>query len=166
MTERYLYLPLVGMAIVAAPFLAEIEAVFSSRLRKAAQLIPTLILATYGFITPVKASAWRDLEVLVQQTLETYPNSFNMRMSLGQIYHKRGLYFETLKQYGEALRASPRNWRVRYLPCNMGASYREMGDYSSAIVSYDVALRLALDLADAHVKLGRLTSNRATHRKR
>jgi tetratricopeptide (TPR) repeat protein len=47
------------------------------------------------------------------------------------------------------------NWRVRYLLCNMGDSYREMGDYSGAIGPYNVAMRLAPDLADAHVKLGK-----------
>lgn len=154
MTERYLYLPLVGIAIMGASLFSDIEALFSTRLRKAANLALVLLLATYGSITAVKASAWRDPEILVRQSLEIYPNSFDMLMDLGTIYYGQGFYNDAIAQFTKAMHVSPENHRTGNLLCSMGNCYREKGDYRTAIGLYSAALRRNPDSPDIHIELG------------
>ncbi len=155
MAERFLYLPLVGIAISAASFMEKIEDVCAARMRKALYLMIAMLLIVYSSITIGKSSAWRDPEILLTQSLEAYPHDFAMRMGLGLMYHERGLYLDALNEYAHALRASPKHWRMAELLSHMGDSYSELQDYEAAVGFYNASLRIDPKFAHASINLGK-----------
>ncbi|MEE8484075.1 MAG: tetratricopeptide repeat protein [Nitrospinota bacterium] len=95
MAERYLYIPSVGLSLMAAHFYGT-----SSRFKKPAVFLVLALLALLSF---VQAGNWRNGETLWKSALKVSPESVIAWRNLGAWYRENGRMEEAVKVYTEML---------------------------------------------------------------
>ncbi len=95
MAERYLYIPSVGLSLMAAHFYGT-----SKRFKKPAVFLVVALLALLSF---VQAGNWRNGETLWKSTLRISPESVTAWRNLGAWYREKGMMEEAVKVYIEML---------------------------------------------------------------
>jgi tetratricopeptide (TPR) repeat protein len=98
--ERFLYLSMVGFALVAADLVASI------RTKRLALLLP-IVLTAFGALTVVRTRDWRTARDLILATLQTCPESSRMHYALGLQYFHDNQFENAIKQFNFALAIDP-----------------------------------------------------------
>ncbi len=97
--DRYLSLPLVGLALLAAASVAELEG------RRLAGL--ALVVAAYAAATVVQLAHWRSDEALWTQATHAQPDAFYAWMKLGEVRRDDGDFDGALRAYDRAIALEP-----------------------------------------------------------
>jgi hypothetical protein len=151
--ERRMYLPLVGVAIIAS--LAVCEIVFALRRRTAARcLAAAAVLACAGCaaLTWQRNGVWADPLLLWQDTVRKQPGNPRARTNLGIRHLQRGnvqsarIELETaldLVEKGESSHATPRHGA--FAATHLALAYLELGDPVAAGAAYDIARELGAE---------------------
>ncbi len=138
MADRYLYLPVIGLFLMAAWGGRELAA------RRGRRLEPWLLaggflwVAALAPVTVEQTGHWRDSLSLYIHTLTVAPNNYLIRTNLGAEYVQERRYDEALAQFRLALEDNP-NFPVTYN--NLGFlmvklhRYEEAGNYFAQAVS-------------------------------
>ncbi|HEY5656986.1 MAG TPA: tetratricopeptide repeat protein [Myxococcota bacterium] len=153
-TERYLYLPSVGYALLLASFFAWLAQV-RPRTEPALRVLVLAVLAAYAAGTLGRNPIWRDDLSLWTDTVAKSPGSIMPRSELGVAYATRGETAKAIEQYQIVLRMSPAHADAH---SNLGLVYDELGRLDEAIQQHQQALRLKPDSAAAHNNLGLVLS--------
>jgi tetratricopeptide (TPR) repeat protein len=160
MADRYLYLPMIGIAIMTvwgADTIADhMRLGFALRAASAAAVV--LILAA---VTWTQVGYWRSSETLWQHTLEVTHDNAVAEDQLGMALLTSGRHDEAFEHFQRAAQIDPTD-ATSHL--NLGAFYSEKGDARNAIPMYEKALEwtadaptrvlLYTDLGFANVSLG------------
>lgn len=147
MAEHYLYLPSVGLMILAAPLWSNIF-----RWKKFV-LVGSVaaILLVFSVRTVVRNRDWKDAMTLWANVLATTPACARANDNMGSGYFKRKDYEKALYHYRQAARLRPDHAIFRN---NLGMALGATGDIEQAEAEFKKALSLNRGLAAAYNNLG------------
>jgi Tfp pilus assembly protein PilF len=166
-TERYLYLPSVGLCWVAAWGILQIWTWHGRPARveswpgwpwhkvwRVAFGTFLGILAALAFVRIVTRNGdWRDDGTYYRVTLAAVPEATSLRLNLGAVYWNRRQADAAEREWKLALEASPNS---ALLLSNLGLVYAEKKQYDEAIAYFQRSMRLRPNFTDAHLNLGRI----------
>jgi tetratricopeptide (TPR) repeat protein len=166
-TERYLYLPSVGLCWVAALWVQDIwkwhgrPARVKSwpgwpchKVRRMAFAAFLGVLAALAFVRIVTRNRdWRDDATYYRVTLAAVPEAESLRMNLGAVYWNHMQPDAAEREWKKALEVSPQS---APLLNNLGLVSLGRIQYGQAIEYFQRSMRLRPNYTDAHLNLGRV----------
>lgn len=150
MADRYSYIPIVGLFIIAAWGIGEI----AEKLR-----LDRFVLAGAAILTVLASAAisrsqlrhWQSSSHLWTHALDVTQENHVAHNNLGLALAGEGKTEEAISQYREALRIRPAYATAR---TNLGAALSKQGKLDEAVANYTEVLRAKPDMAEAHLNLG------------
>lgn len=152
MADRYSYIPLIGLFIMAAWGTADI--VKNYRYRQV--ILGSLALATIvGFTTVTidQLRYWQNGITLFRRNIATTKPHYISHYNLGVTLMDKGKYKEAIWEFRKALRLKADNADAHN---NLGVCLYRKGEYQQAISEYNAALKLKPDHIQAHMNLAML----------
>ncbi len=152
-TERYLYLPSVGVAWLVGLGATKLWSRAAARpaQRWALALVGVTVGMLYAARIVIRDREWNNDIVLYTRTLDFNPDAYPIRLNLGIALKSQGRVGEAIAQYSEALRIKPDFPEAHF---NLGNALASQGRVGAAIAQYSEALRIKPDYPDAHFNLG------------
>jgi len=145
LADRYTYMPLTGIFIVAAWGLPDVLAGWRFRRRGLATAAAAVLVALAATAWN-QTGYWRDSFSLFNHAIGVAENSAVAWTSLGAACFNAGRDREAIEKFREALRINPAFPEAWY---GMAVVQRQLGDRQSAVTSYREALRAFPDFAAA-----------------
>jgi len=149
-TERNLYLPSFGFAVIVSSVLIWARAKLPN-LFIGLVVTSALAIGLYSVGTINRNAVWKDMFTLLSDTVAKSPDSFIDRNNLGNIFLERGQTDEAIAQYNAALKVKPDYFIAHN---NLGAALFAKGLINKAIGQHQIALRLMPTYAEAYNHLG------------
>lgn len=154
--ERFLYLPIIGFAIIAASVLSAayryISAKFSIRHANVViTFLAAVLISLYAVRTYVRNSDWKDEDVFFHILVKSSPYSSNAHYNLGNVYFDQGKYDLAINEYLVSLKLKP---KYSFTHLMLGSAYEKVGELDKAMVQYQETLALDPDNIVAHNLLG------------
>ena len=146
-SDRYAYIPSIGIFLLVSAVLAEIVSDQWSRVRIMLGA-GVIVLGALAVLSYQQSRVWRDTESLFTNVLTLYPESSHVaHNNLGNMYRLQGDIDRSIDEYKKAIsiRPHPKTWS------NLGAAYRKKGMTTEALVAYQSALALDPKSAIAHI---------------
>jgi tetratricopeptide (TPR) repeat protein len=143
--DRYLYLPLIGVALMAAWLVSHTK--FSRR----SALLPVGVLAALAVLTAIQVRHWKNAETLYAYTLSHRPQSYLALIGAGSTAQVCNRPQEALSYFKRAIKAKPR-FGEAYL--NVGVLLLHLRQPKPAIEYFVKACELAPTMTDAYIGLG------------
>jgi len=142
MADRYAYIPLLGLFVMAAWLAA--EAVAALRLpRPVTAAAAACLLLAAGFVTRADLWCWRDSVALFTRAHQVSPSPDSIIESeLGVALFSAGLVDESLQHYRVAERLDPESARTHY---DIATALLAQEDFAPAVPEFLAALRYAAD---------------------
>ncbi len=150
MADRYSYIPLTGLFIIAAWGVPDLIKGLRHRQGILALLAGTVIIASAA-LTWQQLGYWRDNISLYRHTLQITTDNSSINYNLGLALQAKGDLDAAIQEYREALRITPNSKNAHY---NLGLALQTRGDPDAAIQEYRQTLWINPDEADAHYNLG------------
>jgi len=151
MADRYTYLPLVGLLILAA-WSASAWSRKAGRRRKLIGAAAAGSLLVFAVLSFFQAAPWRDTIRLFQHAVSVTEDNYVAHNNLGVALSRAGRNPEAISHLETALRIHP-----EYLNAynNLGVVYAQEGDLEAAIRHFREALRIRPDYPFAERNLAR-----------
>jgi len=149
MTDRYHYLPSIGIGIMLAwgiPSLMKSKKI-SGRFLLWAGMVALFFLA---FLSWKQCGYWKNDITLWRHALEVTNNNYMAHNNLAAALLEKGEIPEAVSHYQKAISIN----RYHAACYNMGVIYYRMGRYEQAVESFHQAIREKPDYAAAHYNLG------------
>lgn len=156
-SERYVYLPSIGLAWLAGVLAARLAGSLSGGAGRVAAAAGLALLAALGAAAWARAEVYRDDLSLFRAAVRTAPNSEIARNNLGMGLFNHGYLDAAEREYRQALRLDPR--AVPPL-ANLAVLYERRGDLKRAEASFQQVLRLSPTHTIAVVHLARFQRQR------
>ena len=134
MAEHWLYIPSMGVFLIAAYFLSGLYK--RKQVRILSLVLITLLIVSYGVLTVKQNSVWRDPVTLYTDTLRYAPDSSRVMICLGNELSRKKDYDNAIVLYRKAIIRDP--GADAYF--NLGNAYRLTGRAPAAIAAYRAAL--------------------------
>jgi len=150
MADRFTYLPLIGLFVMAAWGGQDLLARWPVRPPVLAACAVALLLAL-GCTTWRQVGYWHDSTRLFTHALEVTSANWLAHNNLGDALAREGKLEEATRHIAESIRLEPSNPDAHY---NLGVVLHRQGRPAEAIAHYREALRLAPDYPNAHNNLG------------
>ncbi len=155
MADRYTYIPLIGIFIMAAWGLADIaQGRAYGRRALGAACVATLVLLI--FLSRSQASTWKDSETLLRHALSVTVDNVTAHNNLGMVLFEKGEVKDAIAHYQEAIRINPYYIKA-YI--NIGEAYAKQKDMKSADAYYMAALAKDFSNAGLHAAYGGFLDN-------
>jgi tetratricopeptide (TPR) repeat protein len=156
LADRYTYLPLIGLFIMAAWGIPELLKKWRYR-QPALFLSAALVLTGLLVITQVQVGYWRDSVTLFRHALQVTKDNELVRNNLGNALFLRGELKEAEFHLREALRIDPLLAEAHY---NLGNVLSSQSKPDEAIVHFQEALRIKSNYEEARNNLGMALRNK------
>lgn len=155
MADRYTYIPLIGVFIMAAWGAADLAKKW--KLPKAAlPVIAAGILLILAMITRTQVGYWQNNLTLYSHTLSITRNNFFIHNNRGNVYNSMGNYAKAIEDYDRSIEIKP-DFALAYV--NRGAAYSTQGNYQEAIEDLTQALKIKPDFGEAYINRGIIYTN-------
>jgi Flp pilus assembly protein TadD len=153
MADRYTYIPLVGLFVIGAWRLAEVQATRSGAglLRPAAAAGAAAVLVACGVCSYSQARHWRSSRALYEHTLAVAPGSALMHNNLAIELAREGETAAAIDHYRRALVLEPDFPNAHN---NLANALQRAGRLDEAVTHYRRALEIEPAYASAHANLG------------
>ncbi len=150
MSDRYGYVPLVGLFMVLAWGGGELG---SRRYLPGPFLVlaALLLLAAGAWRTRIQVGCWQNSEMLFRHALAVTENNYTACVNLGTCLSARGDVPGAVNCYDQALRMNPSDPSVLY---DLGNGFAKLGMWDEAIANYRNALEITPNQADILDNLG------------
>ena len=148
--DRYTYLPLVGLFIMAAWGTADIVKV-KPAVKQAMVTAALIVVVIMGCITYMTTGYWKDDVSLFGHAAAVTRNNYQMKIKLGNALSAIGRDDEALKQLEGSLRIKP--WGYTY--SDIGALYQKKGQLEWALEYYQKALAMDPEIRSAVLNSGK-----------
>jgi tetratricopeptide (TPR) repeat protein len=152
-SERYLYIPSIGLAWLFGLLCARSAARLPERARRPAAAALLALLLASGVAAGVRSEVYRSDLTLFRAAVRTSPRSEIARNNLGMALYNRGRTTEAEREYQEALRLIPKS--VPPL-ANLAVLYEKRGEKARARKTFEEVLRLSPTHAISAVHLARM----------
>ena len=154
--DRHMYLPLVGLALLAAWGLARLferlrHSNKPARLRAALLAAILAVCAAEALTTRTYLGYWRDSESLHRRAMTISPRAVQPHWHLAYLLRREGRLDEALEEYRAAVELAPSVARLRH---DFGSALAARGDTAGAVAQYRKALELDDTLVLTHNALG------------
>lgn len=161
MSERFVYMPSVGFAWVAAVLLYRLAGA-GAKPKPAVVMAGAAILLVLGVKTVVRNFAWKDNFTLFTTDIGTVPDSAKLRNATGgelitqaikpeNAVQKTEMLNQAVQHLTEAVKIHP-GYKNAYLL--LGNAYNYLQQYEASIQAYQQALKLDPEYAEANNNLG------------
>jgi tetratricopeptide (TPR) repeat protein len=139
--DRYLYLSMLGVGLLAAALIGRIRRASSSRLPdRAFVAVAAGLVVVLGVITAIQNRTWQNEDVLWNHSAMSAPNSRIVRVALGVRAERRHDYEGALREYNRALAVNP---DIIDALNNSALLYARLGQWGEATFAYAVEKRLS-----------------------
>ena len=152
MADRYTYIPLIGVFVMAAWPVYEWSVAHPTFSRPATGLA-LITLALCVFATGWQITYWRNSLTLFQHALSVTADNSLARLQVGNALMKQGRLAEAEQHLARAVILTPQSYETR---CNYGVLLTRQGRAAAAFEQVSEALRLKPDYAPAHAQMGLL----------
>lgn len=150
MADRYAYLPGIGIYIIIAWILKDIQ----KKSKKYARYfcgglsiwITILMTSTW-----IQVGFWKDSLTLFQHALQITDNNYVTHYNVGVMLYNNGKIEDARRHYSEAIRINPNYAKAHN---NLGAILAETGRHEAAMGHYAKAIRLRPAFVDAYANMG------------
>jgi tetratricopeptide (TPR) repeat protein len=156
--DRYAYVPLIGIFIIAAWSAARLVA-RAPKLKAAVAVAAVAAIAALSLVTRAQIPYWKDSVALFSRAIAVVPNNAIAHNNLGMALVVAGRLPEALPHFKIAVVLTPDDTDAR---SNLGNALRTLGRAAEAVPEYEKALELAptdptihYNLATALLDLGR-----------
>jgi len=150
MADRYTYIPLVGLFIMAAWLVPDLV-MGTKRWGERELAVPAcLVIVVLALGTLIQTGYWHDNIALFSRAIRVTKGNFTSYLNLGVEYAAQGNFGEAVAQYNQALAIRP-DWDMAYY--NLGRALAKKGDSHGAIEAFEEALAINPNLTDARVNL-------------
>jgi len=150
MADRYTYVPLIGLFIIAAWGIPELITGWRHKKKLLAWAGAFLIIILMVF-SWFQVRHWKNSFTLYEHALQVTQNNYFARDGMGLFLASRGKIDEAIDQYSAALRIRPDFAEAHN---HLGNIYKIQGRPDAAIDHYKEALRIKPDYAEAFYNLG------------
>ena len=142
--ERYLYLPIVGVAIILAVVIQYIAETSTYRARCILLIFLFFILGIYSVLIVKRNMVWIDDYSLWSDTVRKMPKSYRAHYNLGVSYGEKGKLEDAIQEYKTTL-----TLKLEYIDAyiNLGDALIRLGRFNEAIMPFEVARMLTGDPA-------------------
>jgi tetratricopeptide (TPR) repeat protein len=147
MYEHRVYLPSVGIFLLAATALAALPGLASPRAWRGAALALVAVLVA---LTVARNRVWRDDLSLWADSVEKSPNKARAVNNLGVALSVRSDYRAAAALFERAARLDPDYSKAWF---NLGTARHRLGDYEGAIAPYETFLAAAPDYPEVYANL-------------
>jgi tetratricopeptide (TPR) repeat protein len=160
MADRYTYVTLVGLFIIAAWGLPPL--VKKNRHRKVFLGVSAgFVLVAFTFVTWTQVRYWQNSITLFEHALDVTKNNHVSHDRLGSALDDQGRIDEAIGHYSESLRINPNQAPVYN---NLGVALKSQGKTGEAILQFKEALKISPNDVTAFFNLGCImTSQGKTH---
>ncbi len=150
MADRYTYVPLIGIFLMAAWALDSILRRITQRPETALLALTLPALVGLGILTAEQSMTWADDTTLSRHALRVTPNNFKAHHNLAIALERSDNLAQAVvhHQIGVSLKPGPAGHT------NLGNLYQKMGDRERAVIELQRALELDPGFPDAHSSLG------------
>jgi len=148
--DRYLYIPLTGLAIIAAWGIHSLTAQ-RARTARLAVVSCLVVVALFAVAAHSQARLWQSTEILFRHALNVTSGNWLAHTKVGNELYLKGDLAGAAEHYEEALKIDP--MYVEALN-NLGSVRARQGDGKSAVAFYSKALRSRPDDASIHYNMG------------
>jgi len=160
MADRYTYIPLIGLFIVAAWGIPELLQKWRYR-KEALIALSVLILAGLFFVTWRQVGYWNNSIALYDHALSvTGPNDAILN-NRGVAYGQSGNLMHAISDYDRAIEINPGNVEIYN---NRGITYGKLGNHRQAIEDFDRATKLNPEYEEALFNRGIAHDKLSFHR--
>jgi protein O-mannosyl-transferase len=151
MSDRYTYIPFIGLFIVAAWGLPDTLSRWRYR-RIGISVISLLLLSLMSVGTWHQITYWQNGHSLFSHTLAATRDNYVGHSAMGAVFLKENRYEEAIQQYQRAVKIQP-----RYEPawCGLGTALQKQGRDDEALSIFLHALTIDPGFAGAHYALGK-----------
>jgi tetratricopeptide (TPR) repeat protein len=150
MADRYTYIPMIGLLIIAAWGVSDLTKGLQHRLGILAMLAGVVIIAS-AILTWQQLGYWQNNISLYQHTLQITSGSYLIHYNLGLAFAENGQTDAAIHEYQMALKFKPNNADAHH---DLGIALVSKGDIDAAIFEYKMALRIKPNFTNAHINLG------------
>jgi len=148
--DRYTYLPLIGLFIMAAWGISELAGKW--RYRKEALIVSsTVVLICLCLVTWIQVKYWQNSITLFDHAVIITNNNYVAYFNRGLAYRHLGKYKQALADYDKAIQFNPK-YAEAYN--NRGVVYSNLGNDQQALGDYDKAIELNPTYAEAYNNRG------------
>ncbi len=148
--DRYAYVPLTGLFIMAAWGISELLGRWRYR-KQALAASSVLTLSSFFIITWIQVGYWKDDFTLFNHALDVTNNNYCAYYNRGNAYKIIGNYERAILDYDNAITIYPQ-YADAYN--NRGNAYTKLRNYEQAVNDYNTAIRFAPQYADAYNNRG------------
>ncbi len=152
MADRFTYVPLIGLFIMAAWAVPDLLS-RSSFARRAVPVVAALVVVACAWSASAQVRYWQDSVTLWTRTTELTLNmdAYHAHMSLGTVLLDKSRLDEAAGHFSEAVRLNPGSAESQN---GLATVLQRQGRIDQAIVHYREALRLQPAVAEVHNNLG------------
>ncbi len=149
MADRYTYIPLIGLFIIAAWGVSDLFKSLSYR-KVILGFCAVIILSAITIKTSQQLKYWQDSVTLFQHTLAVTQKNYVMHNNYANYLMDMGKLDDAVEHFNESLKIKPRAAEVHN---NLGNALSRLEKLDDAIEHYKTALSLESDFSDAHYNL-------------
>lgn len=151
LADRYTYVPLIGLFIIAAWGVPEILAKYHDRinLNTVYPSLAVVILLPLMISTVYQLGYWKNNIALFSHAIAVTKNDYN-EYNLASAYLDAGQLDKAIEHFRKSLRFDPKNADTH---CNLGTALYKSGRISEAVDEYFLAVRFNPQYATAHYNL-------------
>jgi len=157
--DRYAYVPLIGIFVVAAWAAVRLAAAKPAAWRRVFAVLGVAAIAALSLTTRAQLPFWRDSVSLFQRAIDVVPDNALAQNNLGMALVERQEIAEALVHFQKAVAIAPFDTDAR---SNLGNALRALGRPAEAAAAYEQALTqspedpsIHYNLATALIDLGR-----------
>ena len=150
MADRYTYLPLVGLFIIASWGVVDATSRWKHR-RIVLTIAGSAVLLALSILTWRQVGFWKTSAALFEHALSVTDDNWLAHEVLGVDLVTQGRHLEAERHFSEALKIVPKFPLAHY---NLGNALLARGELSKAIDHYNEALHLDSSQANAYLNLG------------
>jgi tetratricopeptide (TPR) repeat protein len=150
MADRYTYLPLIGLFIIASWGIPSMMR--NARYRNIIlSFMSILFLLTYSLFTWFQLSYWKNSVTLFRHATQAVTNNYSAYNLLGSTYTKSGMLDDAISNFSKVLRIYPDDEEAI---TGTGIALAKKGDLEGAIPYFRQAIYLKPNSAECHSNLG------------
>jgi tetratricopeptide (TPR) repeat protein len=151
MADRYTYIPLVGLFVVAAWGLADLLEKIRFH-RSLSVLFTAVILCAFILVTWQQVKYWQDTLSLFHRALKVTKDNYAAHFVIARVEGERGTMDRAFFHYNKAVEIHPAF--VAMMHNRVGYHLAEQGQLEAAVAQFTKALEIRSDYASAHNNLG------------
>lgn len=148
--DRFLYLPLVGLALALGAGLQPVRSVLRGHARWAMTGTGVLLVLLLAARSADQIQTWRNSFSVYTHALSLCESSI-AHNNLGNLFFKQGQLTEAIRHFRQGLSIKPHSAQTHY---NLGTALAAQGQLPEGILHLRRALMINPDYADAHYNLG------------